>query len=109
MTESEIIRELQSRWVSRDELCTMVGLKDAQMRVWMAGLNIKLQNLGMCVLSTASRKGYHIPSADNSDDVALCEVALAELKSKAIAIFERRKSIEGFLSSIQKDKQLSLF
>lgn len=111
MTEEEIITALKERWVPREELASMLGLAERQSRVWVENLTQRLLPMNLCVLSTAAKKGYHIPSPTNEEDVKLAEGALQELKSKAISIFERRKPIENFLKKAdgQRDIQLTLF
>ena len=66
-------------------------------------------------ISDSSRKGYHIGSPHNEEDVALANAILVELKNKAISIFERRQSIENFIKfsesarASEKEQQLTLF
>jgi len=115
MSDAEIILALESRWVTRDELREMLGVPDRAVRSYIEDLNIKLQSYGRCVLSTSSRPGYHIPSAYNEDDIAMANAVVAELESKAISIFQRRKSVTEFLKSAesaksaQHEEQLTLF
>lgn len=110
MTEQEIIKELQSRWVPREELSNMLGLPDRAARGYLEELSRKLEAFGMCILSTAAKKGYHIPDPTSEEDVRIAGTAVNELKSKAISIFERRKSIENFLSKASRGaEQLTLF
>ena len=115
MNETDIILALESRWVSREELCTMLGTNDRAVRAFIEDLNIRLKSHGKCVLSTSSKKGYHIGNPCSDEDVALANAILEELKSKAISIFERRQSIENFIKfsesakASESDIQLSLF
>ena len=111
MSEEEIINELRARWIPRDELAMMLGTTERQARSYTEELTQKLIPFGTCVLSTAAKKGYHIPDPANADDVALASTAIEELKSKAISIFNRRKAIEAFLTKANKpiEVQLSLF
>lgn len=120
MTDAEIIRELKSRWVSKWELCDMLNLPrtsngERKARLYTEQLTQVLLTQNSCVLSTAARKGYHIPDPLDEGDVALARGAVEELKSKAIAVFERRKPIENFLkfSTSMQDAignvQLTLF
>lgn len=110
MTEQEIIKELQSRWIPREELSALLGLPDRAARGYLEELSKKLESFGMCILSTAAKKGYHIPDPNSEEDVRIASTAVNELKSKAISIFERRKSIENFLAASSKGHiQLTLF
>lgn len=110
MTEEEIITELRARWVDRLELAEMLGCSERAARAYTEELTQKLSAFGTCVLSTAARKGYHIPDPNNPEDVELARTAIDELKSKAISIFERRKAIDNFLVRIpKKETQLTLF
>lgn len=110
MTDEEIIHELSIRWVTREEICVMLGLPDRAARAYIEDLSKKLEVLNLCILSTSGRAGYHIPNREDKDDVALAEGVLQELKSKAISIFERRKPIENFLRNAERqDIQLTLF
>lgn len=96
MSENEIIRVLTERWVTREELCLMLGTSDVAMRAYVSDLNRRLAERHSCVLSTATRRGYHIPDATCEDDVRVALHAIDELKNKAISIFERRKALEDF-------------
>lgn len=115
MTDSEIILLLESKWVTREELRTLLGIPDRAVRSYIEDLNIKLQSYGRCILSTSARPGYHIPSAYNEADIAIANAVVAELESKAISIFQRRKSVTEFLKSAESAKaakheeQLTLF
>lgn len=120
MTEEEIIKELQTRWVSKEELADMLELprtkdRERKARAYTEELTQRLLPFNLCILSTAAKKGYHIPDPFNKEDVELAENAVAELKSKAIAVFERRKTIENFVKHArpkpvpQEAVQLSLF
>ena len=115
MNETDIILALESRWVSREELCTMLGTNDRAVRAFIEDLNIRLKSHGKCVLSTSSKKGYHVGNPCSDEDVALANAILEELKSKAISIFERRQSIENFIKfsesakASESETQLSLF
>lgn len=119
MSEDEIIKELKARWVSKEEVADMLGLaptkdRERKARAYTEELTQKLLPFNLCVLSTAAKKGYHIPDMDNPEDVALANGAVEELKSKAIAVFERRKPIENFVKCATaradaKAVQLELF
>lgn len=113
--DATIILLLEKGWVSKEELRAQLGLSERAVRDYLAGLNERLAPYGKCILSTASRKGYKIPNAHNDDDLRIVAAAVAELKSKAISIFERRKVLEDFLKNAQTAKdedrqvQLTLF
>ena len=115
MTDGDIILALEERWVSRDELQRMLGSGDRGVRAYIADLNTRLKDYGKCILSTSSRKGYHIPNPMDEDDLELVRGAVEELKSKAISIFEHRQSLENFLRTAQEKAeqpritQLTLF
>lgn len=115
MTDSEVILALESRWISREELAEMLGLTDRATRSYLENLNTTLRPYGKCILSTASRKGYHIPSPFNDEDVAIANHVVNELKNKAVSLFARRQAIEDFLKyaesakAVQDVVQLSLF
>lgn len=97
MSETEIIRELTSRWVTREELCAMLGVPDGVARAYIRDLNERLAECHSCILSTAARKGYHIPNPRCEEDVRLVIHADTELKNKAISIFERRRVLADFV------------
>lgn len=115
MTESDIILVLESGWVTRQELSEMLGMGDSAVRQYIADLNVRLKSYGKCVLSSASRVGYHIPNPLDDEDVALANFVLDELKKKALSIFERRQSIENFVryaetsKSAGKTERITLF
>lgn len=115
MTDSEIILRLENGWLTREELSSMLGLSDRATRAYIEELNKTLRPYGKCVLSSASRKGYHIPNPCNEEDIAIANAVVNELKSKAISIFERRQSVEDFLKSAESARstestiQLTLF
>lgn len=109
MSEEQIIDELRKRWVPREELADMLGTTERGARAYTEELTQRLAALGTCVLSTAARKGYHIPSHDNPEDVELAKNASKELESKAISVFNRRKAINAFLGASSKIEQLTLF
>ena len=81
MSELEIIATLRKRWIPKEELAAMVGTTERGVRAYTEKLTQKLIPLGTCVLSTASRKGYHIPDPENDIDVAIAELADKELKN----------------------------
>ena len=88
----------------------MLGCSERGARAYTEELTQKLIPLGTCVLSTAAKKGYHIPDIGNPEDIELARIAVDELKSKAISIFERRKAIDNFLERVPKvETQLTLF
>lgn len=115
--ESNIILELESRWVTREELRELLGgnISDRNVRGFIEELNKKLANYGKCIVSTSARAGYHIPNPHSEDDLRIVASAVEELKSKAISIFERRKMLEDFMKQAASDKmteneiQLSIF
>ena len=113
--DATIILMLEKGFVSKEELRATLGMSERAVRDYLAGLNERLAPYGKCILSTAARRGYKIPNAHNEEDLTLVAAAVAELKSKAISIFERRKVLEDFLKNAEtlretKDEtQLSLF
>lgn len=115
MNDTDIILALESRWVTREELCDMLGANDRAVRAYIEDLNIRLKSHGRCVLSSSSRRGYHIPNPLSEEDVAIANMVLNELKSKAISIFERRQSVENFIrysestKASEKEVQMTLF
>lgn len=115
MTDKEILRELEQRWVTREELAMMLGTNDRNVRLWIESMNTKLGEGHRCILSTSARKGYHIPDFNSEEDIKLVRIAINELKSKAISIFERRKPLEDFdkfvcsLDAAKDNVQLTLF
>lgn len=115
MSEMDVILALEAKWITREELAQMLGMSDRATRAYMEDLNIKLRPYGKCILSSATRKGYHIPSPFNEEDIATANLVVNELKNKAVSLFTRRQSIEDFLKYAQsaqaseKDVQLSLF
>jgi biotin operon repressor len=115
MSDSDIILALESGWLSREELSQMLGVPDRAVRNYIEDLNIRLRSHGRCVLSSSSRKGYHIPNPLSDEDVAFANHVLDELKSKAISIFARRQAVEDFIKfsqsakDAQRETQLTLF
>lgn len=115
MTETDIILALESRWVSRDEIAAMLGTSDRAARSYIEDLNIRLKSHGKCVLSSSTRRGYHIPNPLSEEDVAIANSAVNELKNKAVSLFTRRQAIEDFLKFAETardtdgETQLSLF
>jgi transcriptional antiterminator len=115
MSEMDVVLLLESKWVTREELHDLLGIPDRAVRSYIEDLNIKLQSYGKCILSTSSRAGYHIPSPHNEDDIAVANAVIAELESKAISIFQRRKAVTEFLKyaesakASQRETQLTLF
>lgn len=98
----------------------MLGLartknNERRARAYTESLTKQLIGKNSCVLSTASKEGYHISNPRSEEDMMLARKAVNELKSKAISIFERRKPIENFISyavsleDAQDNVQLSLF
>jgi len=93
----------------------MLGMSERACRDYMADLNERLSVYGKCILSTAARKGYHIPNPFDETDMLLAMQADKELESKAISIFQRRKAIKNFIQfansakEARKEVQLSLF
>jgi len=115
MNDTDIILALESRWISREELCAMLGTNDRAVRSYIEDLNVRLRSHGRCILSSSSRRGYHIPNPLSEEDVAFANHVLDELKSKAISIFARRQAVEDFIKFSQsakdatKETQLTLF
>lgn len=109
MTDAQIIAELRKRWVGRGELSEMLGVSDERARQYIAGLNLRLAQFGTCIISTAARRGYHIPDENNPEDISLAQGAADELESKAISIFERRKVINSFLKKVLPEAEPRLF
>lgn len=103
MGKEELIRLLEKDWVSRDILQDILQMSDRKVRLFLSGLNEELSRIGKCVLSSGSRKGYHIPSVDNKEDIEMARLIEKELRSKAISIFERRMAISGFLKLAEND------
>lgn len=115
MTDSDIILALEERWLTRQELGRMLGLSDRAVRSYMEELNNRLASHGKCVLSSASRTGYHIGNPHNPEDIAIANLVVKELESKAISIFQRRKAVTDFLKyaesaeETERTIQLTLF
>lgn len=115
MSEMDVVLLLESKWVTREELHDLLGIPDRAVRSYIEDLNIKLQSYGKCILSTSSRAGYHIPNPHDENDIAVANAVVAELESKAISIFQRRKAVTEFLKYAQsaknasKETQLTLF
>jgi hypothetical protein len=119
MNEEQIINELKARWVTKEELADMLELpatkdRERKARAYTEELTQRLASFNLCVLSTAAKKGYHIPNPSNEEDMDLANRAIEELKSKAISVFERRKPIENFVKNAMqfrdsKPVQLELF
>lgn len=115
MDDSDLILLLESRWVTREELCVILGMADRAVRSYIEDLNVRLAKYGKCILSTSGRTGYKIGNWSSEEDIALAMRIDKELESKAISIFERRKSIRQFISyaasakEAKKEEQLSLF
>jgi len=105
ISNAELILKLQQGWVSREELQVLLETTERGARKVIEELNEELKGFNSCVLSTARKTGYHIPSAYNQDDVQLANVILEELKNKAISIFERRSSIENFIKYAASAKE----
>lgn len=115
-SETEILLALESSWVSKEELMLLLGgVSERVARSYIEALNDKLSKYGKCIVSTAARKGYHIPDRNNLEDLKIVANAIEELKSKAVSIFTRRKTLEDFLNNAKSSadgellKQLSLF
>lgn len=115
MNDSNILLALESGWLTREELRKMLGgASDRKARAYIEELNQQLQAYGKCIVSTSSRAGYHIPNPLLEEDMELVRDAIAELKSKAVSIFERRKVLEDFIIKANeapkpKIEQLTLF
>lgn len=103
--DASIILMLENGWVSKEQLRATLGLSERAVRDYLAGLNERLAPYGKCILSTAARKGYKIPNAHDPEDIRVATAAVAELKSKAISIFERRKVLEDFIKNAQTAKE----
>lgn len=115
MDDASIILMLEHGWVTKEELSEALGMNERAVRGYIAALNEKLAPFNKCVLSTAACKGYKIPNKHDPEDRALVEHAVAELKSKAVSIFARRKVLDDWLrdyeasQATQQETQLSLF
>ena len=107
MNDAEVILALEGGWLSREELSQMLGLPDRAVRSYIEDLNTRLRSHGRCILSSSSRKGYHIPNPLSDEDVAIANHVLDELKSKAISIFTRRQAVEDFIKFSQSAKDAS--
>lgn len=101
MNKESIIHQLKLRWVPKEELQEMLGTSERGARAWIETLNAELKTQFSCVLSTGRHKGYHIPNPLDENDVAEANAILAELKSKAISIFDRRTAVENFTKYAQ--------
>lgn len=104
MNDTDIILALESRWVTREEIAEMLGTNDRAARSYIEELNLRLKSHGKCILSSSSRKGYHIGNPYNEEDIALANAVLVELKNKAISLFERRQSVENFIKMAESAK-----
>lgn len=116
MNETDIILALEQDWVTKEQLQRWLNMGERGVRAYIEELNIKLMVYGRCVLSTASKKGYHIPDRHSETDLQIAMAAEKELENKAISIFERRKAIRHFIERAKADnaepemnKQLTLF
>lgn len=114
MNDSSILLALEHGWLTRPELCKMLGgVSDRKARAYIEDLNTQLMEYGKCIVSTLGKAGYHIPDKRNPEDMELVRCAIAELKSKAVSIFERRQVLEAFLrlpaDTTPQPTQLSLF
>lgn len=99
MNDSEIILALEDGWVTRPQLCKMLGgASDRKARAYIEELNANLQKYGKCIVSTSGKAGYHIPDPNSEADMDIVRQAIAELKSKAVSIFERRQVLESFVT-----------
>lgn len=102
MTKAEIVAELKLRYVTKEELAQMLGAtSERTVRMWIEQLNAELKTEYSCVLSTGRKAGYHIPNPYDATDVEEANAILAELKKKAISIFDRRQAIENFVKYSQ--------
>lgn len=115
MSDADVILKLEGGWISREELSQMLGLPDRAVRSYIEDLNTRLRSHGRCVLSSSSRRGYHIPNPLSEEDVAIANLVLQELKAKAVSIFTRRQAVEDFIKfsqsakDAQRETQLTLF
>ena len=97
MERAELIQLLESGWITKEELQAELGTNERNARLILQELNSELEAEGRCVLSSASRRGYHIPSVNDADDLETARIAEKELESKAISIFERRRAIRKYI------------
>lgn len=109
MTESEIILALEQRWITREELASMLGVEDRKVRSFIEQLNAKLISYNKCILSTSRRPGYHIPNPLSEEDIALVNGVMKELKAKAVSIFERRQALDNFIKYAASAKEANRF
>lgn len=108
---------MEQRFVTRQEICTMLGgASDRKARAYIEDLNTKLIQYGKCIVSTSLKAGYHIPDPDKPEDMTVVDAAIAELKAKAVSLFERRQVLEEFKKKALEPKtknpqyvQLSIF
>ena len=97
MDKKELIQLLEQGWITKEALMVALGTIERNTRLILQELNAELEAEGRCVLSSASRRGYHIPSVNDRDDLETAKIAERELESKAISIFERRRAIRKYI------------
>ena len=94
MDRKELIQLLEQGWITKEALMVALGTNERNTRLILQELNAELEAEGRCVLSSASRRGYHV---NDRDDLETAKIAERELESKAISIFERRRAIRKYI------------
>lgn len=99
----EAIALMEERFVTREELCALLGTNDRQARK-----AIELFRRSHPVISTSGRKGYKI--ANSEEDVKLAKQALKELRNKALTTLKDYKQLKAFIESFEaiNDPQLKI-
>lgn len=97
MTRETVISVLKSGWIPRSTLADMLEMNDLETRMFVRDLNLSLKDEGLCILSSSTKRGYHIPDPTNEKDVALAMKVVRELKAKAASIYERSSVIDDFI------------
>lgn len=101
MTE-QIIKLLQERFVTREELCSLLHTNDRQVRNEIMYLRRTYP-----IISTSGRKGYKI--ATSNEDLQLAKQSMKELRNKALTTLKGYKQIKNFIKGFEEiDPQLEL-